>query len=301
MNKKLFLGLALTSLAICGCSVKKGPSTSSSTTSSNRDIVPSEYSDEVKGYGDFVVSPDNSNSNYTLENGVLTLSSIGSYTLSGYFAGKVEYVIDDLNAQQKTGVINLNNCFIYSGIDTAILWTSSKGTMEIHANADTENYVISDGVQGQKIQAIRGNNIDFRGSGTLNVKSYSHNSIKAQDIDVKNITLNVEAGKNAISCENAHFKSGNVTIKNCAKAINCAIDTKKVEGETGNFLCALGPNDTGEVPLNINISHCDYAFDVQTSFKMSFGTINIGEQVTQFNKTTSIVPEVIAPAQINGL
>ncbi len=240
------------------------------------------YKEELKEVGDY--NPDNptvitfnnnqvivtnDNGGVNVNNTTITITLAGEYELKGTL--KEGNIIVKLRETDKAK-LNLVNVSITSSTTNPI-YIESGDKVDISANRDTVNYIYdkrivsTDAVGGAIYAKV---DLDIQGNGKLNIESTYNNGIATtKDLDIKNLTLNVNAPNNAIKGNDSiTIESGTI------KAISSSGDALKTEhsdiSDKGNQRGIITIED-GKLDLYAACDGIDAAYDVI----VNGGTINI--------------------------
>ncbi|MCR4615418.1 MAG: carbohydrate-binding domain-containing protein [Clostridiales bacterium] len=240
----LLLVLAITAaFASCGgAQTKEEPSSASETTITMAETITAQDITAAEATGDFSVTTEDGT--VTNESGVYTLSSAGTYTLTGLLNGQVL-----VNAgEDDEVVIELSGATINNSTDSPIKVISA-GKVEISAKKDTENVIndtrtaktTDDENQGEG--AIYANcDLKIKGSGTLVINAAYNNGIHTtKDLKIQNLSLKATAVNNALK--------GNDSVEMTSGSV-VAISTNGDGVKTENTDVSKKGNTKG----NINIS-----------------------------------------------
>lgn len=174
---------------------------------------------------------------YTLENGVLTFTSVSTrsvYSISGTFSGSI--VIDTGDSYK----FDLELCGLSLVSDSANPITVLSGDeVSLQAKKDTKNYIydnrpaIADDDSTSLSSAIYSEvDLEIAGKGTLSVVSENNNGIHSKkDLQVKNLNLavvckdNALKGNDSVQLENATATLIS-TVGDCIKTTNSDISNK---------------------------------------------------------------------------
>ncbi|MBP5780411.1 MAG: carbohydrate-binding domain-containing protein, partial [Clostridia bacterium] len=149
--------------------------------------------------GDFAVAT--SDGKYTLDGGVCTISSGGTYSLSGRFEGRI--VVDAGDGSDV--VIELNGVTVIGSDDSPVKILSA-GDVDISAKKGTENLIsdtrtaktADDASQGEGAISSE-TDLKLKGTGTLVVSAGYNNGIHtAKDLKIQKLSLKVTAPNNAL-------------------------------------------------------------------------------------------------------
>lgn len=172
----------------------------------------SALSEEVNAGGATVFSND-----------VTTITSAGSYILTGAYAGITVSV-----GNGETAHLFLNNATISGGAGIAISNTNKKSTLIITACENTENEVASKGDDANAIH-VKGT-LKINGTGTINVSAKKNGIKVSKGLSIADSTLNVTAGNNALSARFIEAENAKINVLSAGKdALNAECDDKAQE------------------------------------------------------------------------
>lgn len=158
-----------------------------------------------------------------LSNDVTTITTAGSYILTGAYAGITVSV-----GNGETVHLFLNNATISGGAGIAISNTNKKSTIIITACENTENEVAS---KGDDVNAIHvKGTLKINGTGTINV-SAKKNGIKVlKGLSIADSTINLTAGNHALSARFIEAENAKINVLSAGKdALNAECDDKTQE------------------------------------------------------------------------
>lgn len=247
MKKIKGLGLsliAISAFALASCNSKNIESNSNNVENSNNIVD----SNAARVTNSNVSDPENTSISITSDfkivdangidvspvNGVYTINTAGEYTLSGKLADG--YI--NINANDAEVILNLENVDISSSTNSPI-YVSSASKVEISAKKETYN-IITDNRSGTYTSDDEAGSaaifsladLKLKGQGTLIVKGNYNNGVHTKDdLDVKNLTLKVEAKNNALKGnDSVTIDSGNLLLISTAgdgiKTTNSDISSK---------------------------------------------------------------------------
>jgi len=157
-----------------------------------------------------------SDGTFSLDGSIYTITSAGTYTLSGYLNGEILVDAGDDDAI----VIELNGVTIEYNLDAPIKIVNA-GDVEISAKKNTEN-VIKDTRSAKTVDTdILGEgaiyaktDLKLKGNGTLVIIANYNNGIHTtKDLKIKNLSLKVIAVNNAIKGnDSVTIDSGNLVV-----------------------------------------------------------------------------------------
>ena len=165
--------------------------------------VDTTFEEVTEATGDFSI--ETADGEYSLSNGVYTLSSAGTYTLSGSLDGQI--LVD---AEEAEVIIELNGVTITCATDSPIKVVNAD-KVEISAKKDTENVIkdtrsektVDDDTQG--LGAIYAkSDLKLKGNGVLVIAAGYNNGVHtSKDLTIKNLSLKVTAVNNALKGNNS--------------------------------------------------------------------------------------------------
>lgn len=158
-----------------------------------------------------------------LSNDVTTITSAGSYILTGAYAGITVSV-----GNGETTHLFLNNATISGGAGIAISNTNKKSTLIITACENTENEVAS---KGDDVNAIHVKGmLKINGTGTINVSAKKNGIKVSKGLSIADSTLNVTAGNHALSARFIEAENAKINVLSAGKdALNAECDDKTQE------------------------------------------------------------------------
>ena len=229
-------------------------------TNSNTQSTESEQSTQLQPepISDTSISADETNGNfsittkdgtYNISDNVYTISSAGTYTLSGYLNGQI--LVDA--GENDEIIIELNGVTIENESDSPIKIISA-GNVDVSANKETENVIkdtrstktTDDENQGEGAIYSKAD-LKLKGTGTLVVSATYNNGIHTtKDLTIQKLSLKVTAYNNAIRGNNSvTIKSGQVVA---ISTIGDGIETTRTDanknGETRGDITLLGGSIT---------------------------------------------------------
>lgn len=226
----------------------------------------------------------NNNGGVNIDGNKVTINLSGEYNITGTLS---EGSINIALAEEEKAKINLQNINITSTISHPI-YVISGDKVDISSNSGTVNYIYdkrptttSDAVGGAIYSDI---DLDIQGRGELYIESTYNNGIAStKDLNIKNLTLKVNAPNNAIKGNDSlTIESGNIT------AISSSGDALKTENsdisEKGNQRGIIHIID-GTLNLFAACDAIDASFDVI----IDGGNINIyTEKYSSYSGDVSI-------------
>lgn len=158
-----------------------------------------------------------------LSNDVTTITSAGSYILTGAYAGITVSVGDG-----ETVHLFLNNATISGGAGIAISNTNKKSTLIITACENTENEVAS---KGDDVNAIHVKGaLKINGTGTIKVSAKKNGIKVSKGLSIADSTLNVTAGNHALSARFIEAENAKINVLSAGKdALNAECDDETQE------------------------------------------------------------------------
>ncbi len=153
-----------------------------------------------------------------LSNDVTTITTAGSYILTGAYAGITVSVGDG-----ETVHLFLNNATISGGAGIAISNTNKKSTLIITACENTENEVAS---KGDDVNAIHvKGTLKINGTGTINVSAKKNGIKVSKGLSIVDSTHNVTAGNHALSARFIEAENAKINVLSAGKdALNAECD-----------------------------------------------------------------------------
>lgn len=263
-KKKLLVLSALTLLMLVGCTSKQvTDSTSSKIEGYNSEISVEDPTSIVVSENNEEFSIITSDGTYSKDNNVYTLSSAGTYTLSGKLVGQILVNANDNDEV----VIELNGASISYDQDSPIKAVVAD-KVEISAKKDTENTVNDNrsvktadtDTQGEG--AIYADcDLKLKGSGTLVVTGNYNNGVHStKDLDIQKLTMKVTGYNNAIKGNNSvTITSG--TIQAYAKTGNGIKTEDNDVSSSGNQKGTIAING-GSVYIDSLHDAIDASYDI---------------------------------------
>lgn len=164
-----------------------------------------------------------------LSNDVTTITSAGSYILTGAYAGITVSV-----GNGETAHLFLNNATISGGAGIAISNTNKKSTLIITACENTENEVASKGDDANAIH-VKGT-LKINGTGTINVSAKKNGIKVSKGLSIADSTINLTAGNHALSARFIEAENAKINVLSAGKdALNaeCGDETQEFTLEEG--------------------------------------------------------------------
>lgn len=158
-----------------------------------------------------------------LSNDVTTITSAGSYILTGAYAGITVSVGDG-----ETVHLFLNNATISGGAGIAISNTNKKSTLIITACENTENEVAS---KGDDVNAIHvKGTLKINGTGTIKVSAKKNGIKVSKGLSIADSTINLTAGNHALSARFIEAENAKINVLSAGKdALNAECDEETQE------------------------------------------------------------------------
>lgn len=158
-----------------------------------------------------------------LSNDVTTITSAGSYILTGAYAGITVSV-----GNGETAHLFLNNATISGGAGIAISNTNKKSTLIITACENTENEVAS---KGDDVNAIHvKGTLKINGTGTIKVSAKKNGIKVSKGLSIADSTLNVTAENHALSARFIETENAKINVLSAGKdALNAECDDETQE------------------------------------------------------------------------
>lgn len=158
-----------------------------------------------------------------LSNDVTTITSAGSYILTGAYAGITVSV-----GNGETAHMFLNNATISGGAGIAISNTNKKSTLIITACENTENEVASKGDDANAIH-VKGT-LKINGTGTIKVSAKKNGIKVSKGLSIADSTINLTAGNHALSARFIETENAKINVLSAGKdALNAECDDKTQE------------------------------------------------------------------------
>ena len=220
--------------------------------------------------GDNNTFVENDNGGVLVEGNTITISLAGEYDLVGKLSeGNVVVALEEADK----ATINLKGVDITS-TKTNPIFVESGDKVDISANRNTVNYVndnrkIEDGIDSVGAAIYSNIDLDVKGNGELYIKSTYNNGLSTtKDLEIKNLTLEVNAPNNAIKGNDSlTIESGTI------KAISSSNDALSTE----NSDISDKGNQRGIITINSGtldlFAACD-AIDAAYNVIINGGTIN---------------------------
>lgn len=158
-----------------------------------------------------------------LSNDVTTITSAGSYILTGAYAGITVSV-----GNGETAHLFLNNATISGGAGIAISNTNKKSTLIITACENTENEVASAADDVNAIH-VKGT-LKINGTGTIKVSAKKNGIKVSKGLSIADSTINLTAGNHALSARFIEAENAKINVLSAGKdALNAECDDKTQE------------------------------------------------------------------------
>lgn len=158
-----------------------------------------------------------------LSNDVTTITTAGSYILTGAYAGITVSV-----GNGETVHLFLNDATISGGAGIAISNTNKKSTLIITACENTENEVAS---KGDDVNAIHvKGTLKINGTGTINVSAKKNGIKVSKGLSIADSTINLTAGNHALSARFIEAENAEINVLSAGKdALNAECDDETQE------------------------------------------------------------------------
>lgn len=158
-----------------------------------------------------------------LSNDVTTITTAGSYILTGAYAGITVSV-----GNGETVHLFLNDATISGGAGIAISNTNKKSTLIITACENTENEVAS---KGDDVNAIHvKGTLKINGTGTINVSAKKNGIKVSKGLSIADSTINLTAGNHALSARFIEAENAKINVLSAGKdALNAECDDETQE------------------------------------------------------------------------
>lgn len=164
-----------------------------------------------------------------LSNDVTTITSAGSYILTGAYAGITVSV-----GNGETTHLFLNNATISGGAGIAISNMNKKSTLIITACENTENEVAS---KGDDVNAIHvKGTLKINGTGTIKVSAKKNGIKVSKGLSIADSTINLTAGNHALSARFIEAENAKINVLSAGKdALNaeCGDETQEFTLDEG--------------------------------------------------------------------
>lgn len=158
-----------------------------------------------------------------LSNDVTTITSAGSYILTGAYAGITVSV-----GNGETAHLFLNNATISGGAGIAISNTNKKSTLIITACENTENEVASKGDDANAIH-VKGT-LKINGTGTIKVSAKKNGIKVSKGLSIADSTINLTVGNHALSARFIEAENAKINVLSAGKdALNAECDDETQE------------------------------------------------------------------------
>lgn len=158
-----------------------------------------------------------------LSNDVTTITTAGSYILTGAYAGITVSV-----GNGETVHLFLNDATISGGAGIAISNANKKSTLIITACENTENEVASAADDVNAIH-VKGT-LKINGTGTINVSAKKNGIKVSKGLSIADSTINLTAGNHALSARFIEAENAKINVLSAGKdALNAECDDKTQE------------------------------------------------------------------------
>lgn len=234
MKKRILKVLAVTIIAICSfllvaCNGENYKSGRLKKTTAVApivyDVIEKESAVEKAATVDLsALSKDvNADGATVLSNEETTITTAGSYILTGAYAGITVSV-----GNGETSHLFLNNATISGGEGIAISNTNKKSTLIITACENTENEVAS---KGDDVNAIHvKGTLKINGTGTINVSAKKNGIKVSEGLSIADSTINLTAGNHALSARFIETENVKINVLSAGKdALNAECDEETQE------------------------------------------------------------------------
>ena len=293
MKKKHLLVLSVLSLlALAGCSSSQSSSsTSVDGTTYNTEITVEDPDDIDVSENTSEFSISTSDGTYSKNGSIYTLTTAGTYTLTGKLEGQI--LVDA--GEDDEVVIELNGASISYDQDSPIKVTSAD-KVEISAKKDTQN-TVSDNRSAKTVDSTSlgegaiyaKSDLKLKGTGILVVTGNYNNGIHtSKDLTIQKLTLKVTGYNNAIKGNNsvtinsgtvqAYAKTGN-GIKTEDSDVSSSGNQKGTIAINGGKVYVDSLHDAIDASYNVEIDQTDS--DVETSI-----TIKTGKNSTYYSSSS---------------
>lgn len=158
-----------------------------------------------------------------LSNDVTTITTAGSYILTGAYAGITVSV-----GNGETVHLFLNDATISGGTGIAVSNTNKKSTLIITACENTENEVAS---KGDDVNAIHvKGTLKINGTGTIKVSAKKNGIKVSKGLSIADSTINLTAGNHALSARFIEAENAKINVLSAGKdALNAECDDETQE------------------------------------------------------------------------
>lgn len=158
-----------------------------------------------------------------LSNDVTTITSAGSYILTGAYEGITVSV-----GNGETVHLFLNNATVSGGAGIAISNTNKKSTLIITACENTENEVAS---KGDDVNAIHvKGTLKINGTGTIKVSAKKNGIKVSKGLSIADSTINLTVGNHALSARFIEAENAKINVLSAGKdALNAECDEETQE------------------------------------------------------------------------
>lgn len=168
-----------------------------------------------------------------LLNDVTTITSAGSYILTGAYAGITVSVGND-----ETAHLFLNDATISGDAGIAISNTNKKSTLIITACENTENEVASKGDDANAIH-VKGT-LKINGTGTIKVSAKKNGIKVSKGLSIADSTIKLTAGNHALSARFIETENAKINVLSAGKdALNAECDDETQEFTLGEGYVSL--------------------------------------------------------------
>jgi hypothetical protein len=215
-----------------------------------------------------VLINDNStsaNAGVTINGNIITITKKGTYSLSGSLSNG-QIIIDAGDAKVELELTGVSIACTTS----SPIYVKSADKVEISAKKGYENYIYdlrtkeSDSTDSSNGAIFAQADLVLKGQGKLNIEStYSHGVSTKDDLEIKNLTLNVLCPNDAIrGSDSLTITSGNITaistLSDALKTTNSSVSDKGNQRGTiaisGGTLDLYSATDSVDASYNVEIS-----------------------------------------------
>ena len=238
-----------------------------------------DYSTLKKTFGAFSITKEDANADYTYDEEThtyilkVTSAAKAEFTLRGYFDGKLS--IENPNGieegQYKGVALNLDNaCLVnhdYNVAGSIIDYTLTSKNVQIKSKKGTNNKIIGNATVAP---IYSNNNIEFSGSGYLDIHSYGKDAhaVKCDgDISIYGShTLNVTyADHDAFHGKHLYFSNEGVS------PYTGTVDVKQAVSQAFDFETNKGKGSIDVEGGNIIVNNCESVFKTDATLKIFGG------------------------------
>ena len=234
MKKRILKVLVVTIIAICSFSLvacnsendkSGGLKKTTAVAPTVYDVSEKESAVEKAAAVDLSAQSEDVNADgaIALSNDVTTITTAGSYILTGAYAGITVSV-----GNGETVHLFLNDATISGGTGIAISNTNKKSTLIITACENTENEVTS---KGDDVNAIHvKGTLKINGTGTIKVSAKKNGIKVSKGLSIADSTINLTAGNHALSARFIETENAKINVLSAGKdALNAECDDETQE------------------------------------------------------------------------